>query len=626
MRWRATAQTRVRQAPSVIVLCLSLGCAGDPTDSAPTLAILPASETIRIPATLQLALNAPAGDVSWSSSDQTIAAVSASGVVKAKRPGKATITATTATQSASTTITVTGAKLEIIGGGKSIGVGELWRLAATLTDADGVVIYDTPIVWSTTNPAIATVDASTGVVKGIALGSTTILASGGGITATASVSVIVAPPRFVLTTLGAGDGKGGMGSNPAGIACAVLGGSVGGLCEAKFNDGVAVTITAGPAANSVFTGWKGDCTGLGACTVTMRADRSITATFALTKSITELPLPTDCTSGRASAISRSGSVAGTCFVGSSSRALGWFDGQGMRELGTLGGNSWSNGINDRSEIVGESVAGNGRSHPFFWRNGMLDLGVTPPVNPNSPPSSGGADAVNNDGYVVGYSVEYFVGSSTYRYATIWSAPGALQFLALGTGGLPSHAKGINSRLDVVGYESVTAGGLYHAFLTVNPRSLNSHTIRVGGIGATVSPSILPYWYGDSQANAINDVGDFVGQSTVGSAAPFHAVLWKNFRYTEDGGVPRFQLGQIIDLAPSSRDSEAFGINASGDIVGASDGRAVMWTSNGMVDLNTILPDGTGWLLTAAYGINNARQVVGEGVLNGKSRPFVLVVR
>ncbi|MDS4058620.1 MAG: M6 family metalloprotease domain-containing protein, partial [Candidatus Contendobacter sp.] len=44
-------------------------------------------------------------------------------------------------------------------------------------------------------------------------------------------------------------------------------------------DHAVVTLTATPAAGSVFTGWSGACSGIGTCTVTMDADKSVTANF-----------------------------------------------------------------------------------------------------------------------------------------------------------------------------------------------------------------------------------------------------------------------------------------------------------------------------------------------------------
>jgi uncharacterized repeat protein (TIGR02543 family) len=75
-----------------------------------------------------------------------------------------------------------------------------------------------------------------------------------------------------LTVTKAGSGSGTVASSPAGIDC-------GATCSASFPNGTMVTLTATPDAGSTFTGWTGDCTGTGACVVTMDQDRAVTATF-----------------------------------------------------------------------------------------------------------------------------------------------------------------------------------------------------------------------------------------------------------------------------------------------------------------------------------------------------------
>ena len=67
-------------------------------------------------------------------------------------------------------------------------------------------------------------------------------------------------------------GAGGVTSAPAGIDC-------GADCSESYASGTAVTLTATPAAGSVFSGWSGACTGTGACTVTMGAAQDVGATF-----------------------------------------------------------------------------------------------------------------------------------------------------------------------------------------------------------------------------------------------------------------------------------------------------------------------------------------------------------
>ena len=76
----------------------------------------------------------------------------------------------------------------------------------------------------------------------------------------------------MLTVATAGRGRGTVSSAPAGINC-------GADCSEPYASGTVVTLMATPASNSTFAGWSGACSGTGACSVTMSAARSVTATF-----------------------------------------------------------------------------------------------------------------------------------------------------------------------------------------------------------------------------------------------------------------------------------------------------------------------------------------------------------
>jgi List-Bact-rpt repeat protein/PKD domain-containing protein len=80
------------------------------------------------------------------------------------------------------------------------------------------------------------------------------------------------PSEFQLTVFATGTGSGTVTSSPARIAC-------GETCVAKFNTGMAVTLTPTAASGSEFTGWGGACSGTGACQVTMSEARSVSAGF-----------------------------------------------------------------------------------------------------------------------------------------------------------------------------------------------------------------------------------------------------------------------------------------------------------------------------------------------------------
>ena len=75
---------------------------------------------------------------------------------------------------------------------------------------------------------------------------------------------------YALSVTRAGAGSGTVAGGP--INC-------GATCSASVASGTTVTLSATAATGSTFAGWSGDCTGTGACVVSMTAARSVTATF-----------------------------------------------------------------------------------------------------------------------------------------------------------------------------------------------------------------------------------------------------------------------------------------------------------------------------------------------------------
>ena len=126
--------------------------------------------------------------VTWSTSDASIATVDNEGKVTAVSIGEATITATCGDKSATCKVTVNPILAESIALDKtelSLTIGASEKLTATVLPED---VTDKTVTWSTSDAAIAMVDAE-GNVKAISVGEATITATCGDKTATCKVTV-----------------------------------------------------------------------------------------------------------------------------------------------------------------------------------------------------------------------------------------------------------------------------------------------------------------------------------------------------------------------------------------------------------------------------------------------------
>ena len=139
--------------------------------------------------------NATNKNVTWESSNTSVATVDATGKVTAVSAGTANITVTAqgdSTKSASCTVTVTAATVPVTGvslnkDSLALGVGDSETLTATVKPEDAT---NQAVTWTSSNSTVATVDQN-GVVTAVAPGTATITVTtaDGGFTATCTVTV-----------------------------------------------------------------------------------------------------------------------------------------------------------------------------------------------------------------------------------------------------------------------------------------------------------------------------------------------------------------------------------------------------------------------------------------------------
>ncbi len=291
----------------------------------------------------------------------------------------------------------------------------------------------------------------------------------------------------------------------------------------------------------------------------------------------------------------------------------WKDGA-ILDLGTMGGNaSYPNAINNRGQVVGAALNtipdSNATSlwapvfpvatqfRAFLWQHGVMqDLGTL-----------GGNDAgavfVNERGQVSGISL-----TSTNNVDTFFWENGK-KMVDIGTlGGSVTTPWAMNNRGQVSGDANTTGDQTSFAFLWDKKRGLQNLGTLPGG--------------GQSSAFWMNDAGEVVGwsDSSDGKGSLVFAVLWKNGAIANLGTVD----GDLCSIAKS--------INSQGQIVGSSyldcnnETHWFLWEHGGpAIDLQTLVPPGSGVTLTNAAFINDRGEIEGYGNLpNGDYHSILLI--
>ena len=129
--------------------------------------------------------------VSWTISDNSVATVSAGGLVTAVQNGTATVTATSGGAAGTATVTVAqrAARVAVSPAADTlVAIGDSVRLTAAPFDANDYAVEDATIAWSSENDAVATVDAD-GLVTAAGNGTASITAQAGAASGAAAVTV-----------------------------------------------------------------------------------------------------------------------------------------------------------------------------------------------------------------------------------------------------------------------------------------------------------------------------------------------------------------------------------------------------------------------------------------------------
>lgn len=321
----------------------------------------------------------------------------------------------------------------------------------------------------------------------------------------------------------------------------------------------------------------------------------------------------------------------------------------ITELGTLGG-SYSQGtaINNRGEVVGHAATAEvNTARAFLYTGGLMrDLGTLGGAN-------SAATAINDSGQVVGFSL--LAGDTTSR-AFVYTG-GAMQDIGSLVNTGASSASGINASGQIVGISQVFTGGIFtsHAFLYAGGTMQDLGTLGSGATSVSGGPI-------SSEATGINDSGQVVGSSDLDNDE-LHGFLYSNGIMQDLGTLVGIESqafainnsGQVagkvkVVNTPEGDEhaalysdgtwqklgtlggsvSEARSINLYGEVVGFSEflvgvgnTHAFLYKGGTMHDLNSLIPFDSGWELRAAYGINNAGQIVGYGSVGGRDRGFLL---
>ena len=348
-------------------------------------------------------------------------------------------------------------------------------------------------------------------------------------------------------------------------------------------------------------------------------------------------------------VNNAGRVAGgaatpaqTDFV--STTAFLWTKRKGMINLGTLGPpafpacptcNSGGAAVVASGEVaIGSEIATpdpNGEDFCQYgthreclgaiWRNGVMTALPTFPGGNNA-----NAFWINNLGQASGFA-ENDVADSSCSIVTpfqvrrfqpvIWGPNGEIQRVLsplVSKGDTVAYAFTINDKGQAVGNSGLCSTTGLPPFAVSNTTAAhavlwesNGSVHDLGSLGGALNG-----------ASSINNRGEVVGVAQSPNDGTIHAFLWTRQTGMLDYGAFPGAVATVVGCCHTNNDR--------GEIVGfaidASGMRALVWRGKVPIGLNTLIPKDSPWYLQAADSINDAGEIVGQGLINGETHAFL----
>lgn len=290
------------------------------------------------------------------------------------------------------------------------------------------------------------------------------------------------------------------------------------------------------------------------------------------------------------------------------------------------------GLNDSGPVVGKNGANSPTGASFLYQNGtftdlsskigasawITGINNTGQIVGNMPLPGGNNDVALDPTYPTGGSNGFVLDPNGQLTSITPSAPGSF-----------ANVVAINNNGDTL----VQSGS--HVSLIQNGKITDLSVLTQGqplltglsdaGHVIGFGPSAFVYQNGtitnlgslgggstQTEVWGVNAAGQVVGSSSTSSTNPgdtIHAFLYQN--------------GKMADLGTlGGSQSWGWGLNSHGQVVGMSDylggssnipTHAFLYKNGTMFDLNTLVPAGSGWILEYAKAINAQGQIIGGGI-------------